>query len=415
MKEDILKENRTVLMLGIGGVSMHQLALCYLKDGYKVMGYDRTKNEYTVDCEKHGIVVFDKFNKIGLNVDFCVKTAAVKDDNKFVVELKKRGIKIVDRAEALGYFAVKFKCVVAVAGTHGKSTTSALIYEMLRQANMSVSCHIGADVFAPRFNTDDDVLVVEACEYNKSFLSLYPTISVVTNVEPEHLDCYGSFYALKTAFATFLRRGKKRFVFKGKTTEFLRKINDVNFVEKKQNMQTKLLGEYNQKNIALASAVARSFGVSEQVIERVVKNFSGLPRRYEYIGDFNRTKCYIDYAHHPTEVGEFVTTFLEQNKGALIVFQPHTFSRTKNLLPEFLSVLRAVKDICIFKEYSAREEKSSGMSAYELYLKVKEINKNVRYCATTKNVIKQMAGYRAVAFVGAGNINLVAKNIVKTN
>ncbi|MCQ2555862.1 MAG: Mur ligase domain-containing protein, partial [Clostridia bacterium] len=235
MKENVLKENKRVLLLGIGGVSMHQLALCYLNEGYKVVGYDRAENEYTTNCFKHGIVVFNKFNKAGLDVDFCVKTAAVKDNNKFVVELKKRGIKIVDRAEALGYFAAKFKCVVAVAGTHGKSTTSALIYEMLRQANFSVSCHIGADVFAPRFNTKDDVLVVEACEYNKSFLSLYPTVSVVTNVEPEHLDCYGSFFALKSAFATFLRRGKKRFVFKGKTTQFLGKINDVNFVEKTQN------------------------------------------------------------------------------------------------------------------------------------------------------------------------------------
>lgn len=411
-----LNNVKSVLFLGVGGVSMHQLALAYKKLGLVVYGYDAKQSSYTNECKSKGIVVVHKFCKAMCNVDLCVKTAAIKNNSRIVKELIRRGVKIVDRAEALGEISKNFKCVIGVAGTHGKSTTASLIYEILRASCKKVSCHIGADVFAPRFELGDDFLVVEACEYNKSFLSLYPYVSVVTNVEAEHMDCYKSLFNLKLAFSTFLRRGAKKFVFDEESTRFLKNKTNVEFVtlNNDSRLMPKLKGEHNLKNISLALAVVKSFNIDEDLAFRVVNQFGGVPRRFEYLGNNEDTKIFIDYAHHPTEVKAFVETFANDYGDYSIVFQPHTYSRTKNFLNEFISVLSKVDNLVIFKEYPAREKHSQGLSAYELFEKVKEINKNVQYSASFGSLERKLKKTKAIAFVGAGDINLVAQKFVHT-
>lgn len=409
-------EIKSVLLLGVGGISMYQLALAFLDLGCEVYGYDLKKSKYTELCQQKGVHITHRFNKGFLNVDLCVRSGAIKDTNKYVQTLKKMKCPIIDRAKALGEFCSHFKCVIAVAGTHGKSTTSALIYEILRVANKKVSCHIGADVFAPRFELGDNYLVVEACEFNKSFLHIKPTISVVTNIEAEHMDCYGSLFNLRSAFLTFLKRGVKRFVYLDSSTSFLKRTKNIEFVSKTINsVHPKLKGEYNLKNISLAFAVTKFLGVDERLIEKVVNNFTGLPRRYEYKGMYKKAKVYIDYAHHPTELKSFISTFLSENPDACIVFQPHTYSRTKNFLNDFISVLKTVKNLCIYKEYPAREKPSDGISAHELFVELKKINPHVKYAASIKGVMKHIKNIKAVAFVGAGDINMVAQKIVERN
>lgn len=405
---------KSVLFLGIGGVSMHQLAICFKNLGVKVVGYDAKENEYTNKCKQNEILVTNKFDKNFLNVDLCVKTSAIKENDKYVKVLKKLNVPVVDRAEVLGWLSSKFKNVIAVAGTHGKSTTASLIYEILRIAGKNVSCHIGANVLKPKFDIKDDYLVVEACEFNKSFLWLFPTISVVTNVEAEHLDSYGNFFNLKNAFSMFLKRGRKRFVTNEKSTQFLKKIKNVDFVDIEESFNTKLKGEYNLKNISLAVAVARSLKIEECVIKKVVESFNGIPRRYELLGNVNETKIFIDYAHHPTEVNAFSNTFQKEFENCLIVFQPHTYSRTKNLFKEFVLVLSKVENLVIFKEYPAREDKSQGKSALELFNKLEDCDCNVTYAENIKSIAKRIEKYSAVAFVGAGDINLVAKKLLES-
>lgn len=391
---------------------MHQLALSLKKCGMVVLGYDAKRSAYTDAIEAAGIPFTTRFKRDFLSVDFCVKTGAIKDDNKFVVALKKLGVKIMDRAEALAELTKNFGCVVAVAGTHGKSTTATLIYEILREAGKKVSCHIGADVFAPRFEIGDDFLVVEACEYNKSFLSLHPNVAVVTNVEAEHMDSYKTLFNLRLAFKTFLNRAQTRFVFKEKSTAFLHGPN-INFVEKDVNFRPKLKGEYNLKNISLAAAVCRHLGASKSAIFKVANSFAGLPRRYDFVGTSLGRKVFIDYAHHPTEVKAFVGAFLGENPCGQIVFQPHTYSRTKLLLKEFLAVLGGIKNLIIYKEYPAREKPSAGMSAHELYLALKPLNTGVKYCANFKSVAEHLLPTSAVAFVGAGDINQLAYKLIE--
>ncbi len=407
---------KSVLFLGIGGVSMHQLAIAYRELGYKVYGYDSHVSEYTEQCKKHGIKIIHKFDRLYTDVDMCIKTAAVKENDRFVRALRKKEVKILDRAEALAEISTHFKCVIAVAGTHGKSTTSALIYEILRTSGKQVSCHIGADVFSPRFNLGDDYLVVEACEYNKSFLSLVPTISVITNVEAEHMDSYGSIFNLRSAFTRFLKKGVERFVYLDETTRFLNRVKNIHFVKPATlNIKPKIHGKYNMKNISLAIAVAKYIGIGENNIISAINGFMGLPRRYELIGQIDKSRIYIDYAHHPTEIESFVTTFNDDNEDNLIIFQPHTYSRTKNFLKDFVRVFSNVQHLCIYKEYPARENRFQGMTAYELYREIKKQNPNVKYSASYKSISKIVANYSAIAFVGAGDINEVAKRIVKSS
>lgn len=392
---------------------MHQLALAFKSLGVQVYGYDAKKSVYTKLCEESGIKVIHNFSKEICNVDLCVKTGAIKS-GRFINYLNKINCPIVDRAQALSWLCSKFKTVIAVAGTHGKSTTAGLIYEILRQAGKKVSCHIGADIFAKRFDLKDEYLVVEACEYNKSFLSLYPNISVVTNIEPEHMDCYDSLFNLKNAFLTFLKRANDRFVFLDKSTRFLKRYKNINFVQKTTlKISPKIKGEHNLKNISLAIAVCEKLGVDYNTIISAINSFDGLPRRYECLGNVNNCKVYIDYAHHPTEINAFVETFFKEYPKSQIIFQPHTFSRTKLLLKDFIKVFSNVKNLIIYKEYSARETFADGMSAKELYYEIKKYNPNVKYCDNYKSVVKNIINIEAVAFVGAGDINKVAERFVK--
>ena len=392
---------------------MHQLALAFKSMGVKVYGYDLNENKYTQLCKQNGIKVFHKFDKDLCNVDLCVKTAAVKN-NKFTEYLKQIKCPIVDRAEVLGWLATKFKKVIAVAGTHGKSTTASLIYEILRVAGKKVSCHIGAEVYAPRFVLGDDYLVVEACEYNKSFLSLFPYFSVVTNIEREHMECYSSLFDLQSSFWIFLKRAQKRFVFLEKSTKFLSKYKNIDFVElSNKKFNTKLKGVYNAKNISLAYEVCRFIGVKEETILKVIKSFDGVARRYELIGKLNDQKVFIDYAHHPTEVKNFVDAFNLEFCNNQIIFQPHTFSRTKNFFKNFVSILSKIENLIIYKEYSAREKPVDGISAKDLYIEVKKFNPSTLYVDNFKNLVKNLKNDCSLAFVGAGDINLVAERLIK--
>ena len=408
-------EVKSILFLGVGGISMHQLAIAIKKMGVKVFGYDLSESRYTHLCEENGIKVVHKFEKEICNVDLCVKTGAIKN-GKFLNYIKSKQIPVLDRSDILAWLCGKFKNVIAVAGTHGKSTTASLIFEILRLSGKSVSCHIGADVKNARFNLKDEILVVEACEFNKSFLKLKPHIAVVTNVEKEHMDCYGSFFNLKTAFLSFLKKAEKRFVYDEKSTRFFKKYSNVEFVEKTiLEIAPQIKGEHNLKNISLAVAVCERLGVDEKTIIEAINNFVGVPRRYEYIGKFENNKIYIDYAHHPTEIKAFVETFKKENNNIQIIFQPHTFSRTKKFLKDFVSVLSKVENLIIYKEYSARESKKDGMNAKELFLEIKKYNSNVKYCANKNSLLKILNKNTSIAFVGAGNINIIASEIVNKN
>ena len=214
----------------------------------------------------------------------------------------------------------------------------------------------------------------------------------------------------------FLKRAQNRFVYFDQTTKFLTKHKNINFVEMTDlKINPKIKGEHNLKNISLAVAVAKSFDIGDKTIVKAINQFGGIARRYEFIGKHKDTKVYIDYAHHPTEIDAFIKTFTSEFVNGSIVFQPHTYSRTKMLLAEFLKVFEKVENLYIFKEYPARENKSAGLSAKELYFEIKKLNPNVKYCGNYSKMLKILESKSAIAFVGAGDINMVAQKFVKSN
>jgi len=416
------KRVQNIHFIGIGGVSMHQLAEFCLSLGWTVTGSDLIKNKYIKKLEKK-CQIFLSHNKSNiLSPNLIVKSGAIKNDNPEIIYAKSLGIKIYDRAEFLGEISKQFKTVIAIAGSHGKSSTCAMIYQILKQANYNVSCHIGADIDNARMNYNDDILVVEACEFNKSFLKLKVDFAGVLNVEKDHLDCYGGMWQLKNAFKTFLKRSKYRYVLNNKSTQYLN-LKNIKFINSPQIDENKFILENKEYELntnlgvqyiydaCLAISICRDLGISPDIIKKALLNFKPLNRRNQNIGKYKDKDVFIDYAHHPTEIEFEVKTFKDN---PLFIFQPHTFSRTKYLKKEFIDVLKNL-NIVIFKEYSARENESLGLSAYQLYNEVKLLNSNCEYADNIfelENILIKK-DFNQLIFLGAGDINEIAKKLIK--
>lgn len=414
-----------VHFIGVGGISMNTLALFCKSLGWRVSGSDICKNKYTEKCKKHGIKIFlgQKGSNIG-SPDFIVASSAIKLDNEELMYAHSLGIKIYSRAEFLSFILKKFNNVIAIAGTHGKSTTCAMLYQILKNSGEKVSCHIGAEIDA-EIDLNDDILVLEACEYNKNFLKFKVDTVALLNVEKDHLECYGSFYQLKNVFLSFLKHAKKRYVFSSESTEYIDlkglikietpQIFDGYFTfEGRRYSLDFLCGDQYAFDACVAIKLSQDLGVSYKIIYDTLKDFRPLKRRQELIALNKNCEIYVDYAHHPTEIKYNLNAFKKYK--TLCVFQPHTFSRTKFLKNEFVSVLSKC-DCIIYKEYSAREKESEGMTAQELFLEVKgEKCKNLIAYANNESELKELIkkqDYEKIIFFGAGDINNVALNISK--
>ncbi len=385
---------------------MHKLALFLFSLGYSVSGYDKVESKNTTQLEFAGIKVYYKPNINHLkNVDVVVINGAISETHKELKYAREHNITIIDRAELLYKISCKFKYVIAVSGTHGKTTTANMIYHILRNAGLKVSCHIGAEIENDRLCIDDDYLVVEACEFNRSFLKLKPYIGIVLNVEPEHLDCYKNFNGLKNAFSKFLKQSKNKFVLYSNNTKFLKSRLDCNWISS--------VGNFNKKNKEVAVSVCEFLGIDKVDANNFMQSYSPAKRRQEVIGHINGFSVLLDYAHHPTEVNEFIHWFGTNN---MIIFQPHTYSRTKLLFKEFLNVFKNLDNIIIYKEYPAREKKGDGVTAKQLFKSLKLLNNKALYFKNAfklKRYIYKFAKSK-IAFVGAGDIDKVAKFCIKS-
>ena len=412
-----LKNFRHIHFIGIGGISMSQLAIYCSQSNIIVSGSDVRESKYTRMCTKVGIKVTIGHKRKNIDgADLIVCTGAISDENIEIIEAHKRKIEILDRAELLAHICKKFKYIIGVAGSHGKTTTSAMIYHILRESGKAVSCHIGADIENARLNPNDDYLVIECCEYNKSFLRLYYNIGVVLNIDNDHLDCYQNMYNLQNAFKTFLKRAETRFVFQNETTRCIKNrairikqpiitsINKFEYAGKKFVLNN-VYGKHNINNATVAIGLCFNLGLSYTKIYKAIKSFKPAGRRCELLKNVNGVDIITDYAHHPTEISNLYNTLKTKYNGVYIVFQPHTFSRTKLLIHEFVKMFTTVDNLWIFKEYSARESKFQGYSAKQLcgYIDNAVYIKNYRQLVKRFPLRKVKKG-ECVVFVGAGDI-----------
>ncbi len=394
---------KNIHFLGIGGISQSALALILKSKGYFVSGSDRVESEITKKLEKMGIpVCINAVSGYLYSSHLVVASAAIKNDDEEFLLAKNLGVKIISRAKMLGIIAKKYKNVISVAGSHGKTTTTGMISTIFLDAGKKPTIHIGGNMDKIKGNVyvgDEEFFITEACEYMDSFLKLKSDVSVVLNVQPDHLDYFKTFDNVKKSFKKYAENTKKRGVvvynrddenaclnYKQNTISYslngfgVISAKDIKEYEKGKyqfscyllgnklfTLKLNVYGKHNIENALAAICVGLYYGINVKIIKQALESFSGIKRRFEDYGYVNGVKVIHDYAHHPTEIKAIINTARNLTKNDVyVVFQPHTYSRTKLLYKEFLDCFKGAKETCIYKVYSAREKESEGINEKEL-------------------------------------------------
>ena len=442
--KNIIKKNTkpiNVFFVGIGGVSMYSLAIYLMQIGHKIIGSDLQNSDNVIKLKKIGISVFNKHSSENIvNVDALIFNSATENSVE-VLEAKKLNIPIFSRAELLGEILKTYKTPICVAGAHGKTTTTALIYSILEQAQKNPSLHLGGNLVengkSYNYNNGEEI-ICEACEYKDSFLYFTPKISVILNIVPEHLDYFKNFGNIVKSFKQFASNShivicekSTKHLLKAKTITF--GLDNANFTAKDVHMlnngtysfnchkdgkfyarfEINLIGQHNILNALASICVADLLQIRKKDIIKALKNFKGIERRFQYL---NTTKFIVhDYAHHPDEIKAIINETQKFYKHKLlVVFQPHTYSRTKTLIKDFIEAFKSVNEVVIYKTYSAREKYDYKGSACYLSKKLGTKSKYFRNCEKiTNHIIQKINDGYGVLFLGAGDIDKLAKNINK--
>ena len=403
-------EGHTIYMLGIGGIGMSALARYYQSMGYAIAGYDRTKSRLTFQLEKEGMAIHyeDRPELLPESIDMVIYTPAVPHDLKEFEALRQRELPILKRSEALGKIS-KDHFTIAVSGTHGKTTTTAMIAHILNHSRLNTTAFIGG--IAKNFDSNlllgkpkDSILVVEADEFDRSFLQLHPDISIIGSIDADHLDIYGDKEHLIESFNDFAKLTKRNVIVReGLEVEAWNKItygfgDDCKYQiilgnsgsgytmfyikgegQDKFKIIMPLAGIHNVLNATAAFIAARRIGVSRNAIAEALHTFMGVKRRFDV--RINTEKyCYIDdYAHHPEEIRSCLQAIRDfyPNRRLTLVFQPHLYSRTRDFMDEFSEVLATADELILLDIYAAREEPIEGVSSQVLLDKIQMPDKKL--------------------------------------
>ncbi|MCF8332296.1 MAG: UDP-N-acetylmuramate--L-alanine ligase [Bacteroidales bacterium] len=401
------KNIHKVYFIGIGGIGMSALARFFNQFGADVSGYDLTETKLTMQLQKEGIQVHYDDNPLDVpsDADLYIYTPAIPDDHKELKSIRDKGIKVYKRSEILGLLARNFKAI-AVAGTHGKTTTSSIITHLLLSANRQVNAFIGGisvDLDSNFvFSDKAELMVVEADEYDRSFLNLYPDVAVITAIDEDHLDVYGSAEQLISTFDEFMCQVNdegRLIVNEAVETEELKKKPAIRYgfsegldlyaenlriakgqmlfdIRSKNHKWTDLNlsmpGRHNVENALAAIQVCMELGMSEEEIRSGLNTYSGVQRRFE-IRVNKKDQVYVDdYAHHPKELEACIKAARSFFPGKKITgaFQPHLFSRTRDFADGFAKSLQLLDEIILLDIYPAREKPIPGINTEMLAQKI---------------------------------------------
>ncbi len=444
------KALKKIYFIGIGGISLSGLSEIAKSYGIEVCGSDEKPSEITKMLEKNGIKVYKKHrakNVKNFDPSLVVYSLAVHDDNVELKYAKENNILCLSRAEFLGELLKNYKNVISISGTHGKTTTTTMISEIFLKAGKNPTVHIGGE--SVNYNTsaivgDKDYFITEACEYKRAFLRFNSSLGVILNIEEDHPDCYKNISEIYDAFFQFSKicssvvinidylknnfneNDKNLITFGTKngtfTAKSIKKLNtgfsfsvfkNGEFYER---FKLNVFGRHNILNALASICVSDYYNIDKQLIKQALSEFKGVKRRFEkvqtnkFLGD-----VYFDYAHHPTEIKKLLSEVKSLNKAIICVFQPHTYSRTKKYFNEFLSAFSETYQTIFYKTYKAREKKSEGLSAKDLYKALKNKH-NVYYYNNFNSIINHLKKYSkpncVVLFVGAGDIYDIKSMIV---
>lgn len=406
---NVLDQVKSIHFVGIGGSGMCPMAEILLHKGYAISGSDMNESDTLERVRTWGIPVFmgHAAENIG-DAECVVYTAACKPDNPELTAAREKGIPTLERSVMLGMLTDKFACPVAVSGTHGKTTTTAMLTQIFMEAGKDPSAIIGGKL--PLLNSNcrvgkSELMVCEACEYVDTFLQMYPAVSLILNVDEDHLDYFKNVNNIIRSFRQFGEQTAKLLVVNGEDPRALKSVlgladkEFITFGESDENdyypaelreeqracyaftlmhrgealgeVHLQVPGKHNALNAVAAAAAAHALGADPAAICRALGAFTGVHRRFEMLGTFEGVTVADDFAHHPTELAATLNSAMRMGYRAVwAVFQPHTYSRTYELLEEFAEVLQIPDHTVMTEILAVREENVYGIHTSDLAEKI---------------------------------------------
>lgn len=444
--------------IGIGGISMSGLAEILLEEGFTVSGSDTKESPLTKKLASEGahIAYGQKAENITSDIECVVYTAAINKANPELMEAVAQKIPMLTRAELLGQLMKNYDTPIAVSGTHGKTTTTSMISHILLEGNMDPTISVGGILKAIGGNIrvgNSETFITEACEYTNSFLHFFPKISVILNIEEDHLDFFKDLEDIRHSFRQFAEllpedgtlviNGdikdyqeicdglKCNIITYGSSADFDYSSDNITYDEKghvsfdlikngshTDHIQLSVTGDHNVSNALSAIAVADLLGIPMDTTKKGLLSFCGTDRRFEYKGEFNGVTIVDDYAHHPTEIAATLKAakHYPHNK-VWCVFQPHTYTRTKAFFHEFAEALSHADHLVLADIYAARETDTLGVSSADLAEEVKKLGTDAHYFPGFEEIeafLKENCRPGDLLItMGAGDIVTVGEDLLK--
>ncbi len=454
-----LKKYNHIHLIGIGGISMSAIAETLHNWNYTVTGSDAAKSDITDKLNSHGIVTtigHDLEN--AKKADLIVYSAAINDSDPEIVIAKENNIPLVGRGQFVGYLTKLYKEAICVSGTHGKTTTTSMLSICFINAEKDPTIEVGAilDPIGGNYRVgNSEYFILESCEYKGNFLKFFPNTEIILNIDNDHLDYYKSFDNIVKTFQDFCLILEEdgllvtnaddnnclhlKDITKSKFISYGIDNQDADFVAKnikfdnngfanfdiyknKQffvNIQLSVAGKHNILNALACTAVCDYYGISKDIIASSLKEFSGAARRLQFKGSLeNNVSIFDDYAHHPTEI--LATANAIKNKKyneTWVVFQPHTYSRTKSLLEDFAKSIINFDHIIILDIYAAREQNTFNISSLDLVKEIEKLNKNAIYMPDFNEVVdflkSNVKENDIILTLGAGTVTEIGPMLLK--
>lgn len=443
---------------GIGGISMSALAEIMISRGFTVTGSDSHESKITDHLESLGAKIF--YNQVAGNIssdiDVLIYTAAIKQDNPELVKAKELGIPLLTRAEFLGQIMLNYPMAIGVSGTHGKTTTTSMLSQIMLEGNTDPTILVGGIMPAIHGNTrvgHSDKLITEACEYTNSFLSFKPNMAIILNVAADHLDFFKDLDDIRHSFRKFAElvpddgflvinsdidnleyftNGLKCKVITvgsdpAKSDYSATNIEFDQFAkgsydlvvngEKSFHVALNVTGEHNIYNSLAAIAAAHAMGISDENIKAGLTQYGGTDRRFQYKGKVGDVTIIDDYAHHPDEITATIKTAKHYpHKKMWVVFQPHTYSRTKSLLPEFGKALKEADAVVLADIYAAREKDTLGVSSLDVKKEIEKYGTEVHYYPSFSEIenflLESCSPGDLLITMGAGDVVKIGEHLL---
>jgi len=435
----MLDKLKKVHLIGAGGIGLSAVGKLLLQQGKQVSGSDVARSEIVEDLEAAGATVqigHDAANLID-NTDLVIYSSAVPEDNPEREAAQKQGIKQMSYFQFLGELSQQYTTIV-VSGTHGKSTTTAMLGLILEAAGLDPTVVVGTKVPGWELGNlrvgKSEYLVVEGCEHMAHMLELNPEIVALTNIEEEHLDYYRDLEHIREAFQSLVNKvPKSGFVVRNtddpETMKLKIKVEDVTYSlkDKPVNLKLQVPGDFNVSNALAAMAVATKLGVELSVIEKAINDFSGVWRRFERVGEFKGAQIVSDYAHHPTAIKKTIVAAKKFFPGQRLVvcFQPHQHARTRELFDDFLDAFDDADELIMTEIYdvAGRADGVEDVSSRDLVYAIEDFDQS-RGVSREVTYVEDLAGAEQelrervqsndiVIVMGAGDIDQVARNLCK--